>query len=82
MSMMYLALGLRPDISFAISKLSGFLDCYGTVHWQATIRVLRYLKGTRTMSLTLGASAFRHFSCHLIGLERTFPLDSKKSEKL
>jgi hypothetical protein len=56
MSMMYLALGTHPDISFAISKLSGFLDCYGTVHWQAAIRVLRYLKGTREMSLTLGGT--------------------------
>jgi hypothetical protein len=56
MSMMYLALGTRPDIAFAISKLSGFLDCYGTAHWQAAIRVLRYLKGTRNMSLTLGGT--------------------------
>jgi hypothetical protein len=54
MSMMYLVLGTRPDIVFAISKLSGFLNCYGTTHWQAAICVLRYLKGTRTMALTLG----------------------------
>jgi hypothetical protein len=56
MSMMYLVLGTRPDIVFAISKLSGFLDCYGTTHWQAAIRVLQYLKGTRTMALTLGGT--------------------------
>jgi hypothetical protein len=56
MSMMYLVLGTRLDIVFAISKLSGFLDCYGTMHWQAAIRVLRYLKGTRTMALTLGGT--------------------------
>jgi hypothetical protein len=56
MSMMYLALGTRPDIAFAISKLSGFLDCYGTAHWQAAIHVLRYLKGTQSMSLTLGGT--------------------------
>jgi hypothetical protein len=54
MSMMYIALGTRPDISYAITKLAQFLDCYNTSHWQAAIRVLRYLKGTRTMSLTLG----------------------------
>jgi hypothetical protein len=56
MSMMYLALGTHPDIAFAISKLSGFLDCYGTAHWQAAIRVLRYLKGTRSTSLMLGGT--------------------------
>jgi hypothetical protein len=54
MSMMYIALGTRPDISFAISKLSAFLDCYGVSHWQAAIRILQYLKGTRTMCLMLG----------------------------
>ncbi|CAH9100057.1 unnamed protein product [Cuscuta europaea] len=36
----------RPDISFAVSVLSQFLDkpCIG--HWDAAIRVLRYIKKT------------------------------------
>ncbi|CAH9120171.1 unnamed protein product [Cuscuta epithymum] len=36
----------RPDISFAVSVLSQFLDKPCTGHWDAAIRVLRYIKKT------------------------------------
>ena len=45
-SLMYLASATRPDISFAVSKLSRFVSKPGDVHWKALERVLRYLKGT------------------------------------
>jgi hypothetical protein len=45
-SLMYLASATRPDISFAVSKLSRFVSNPGDVHWQALERVLRYLSGT------------------------------------
>jgi hypothetical protein len=32
---MYLASATRPDISFAVSKLSRFVSNPGDVHWQA-----------------------------------------------
>jgi hypothetical protein len=53
-SLMYLAVATRPDISYVVGRLSSFLDCFRLEHWQAAIRVLRYLKGTRTYALTLG----------------------------
>jgi hypothetical protein len=53
---MYIASGTRPDITFAVSKLSHFLDCYREMHWQAAIQVIWYLKGTQEMSLELGGS--------------------------
>ena len=56
-SLMYVAAGSRPDIMFTVSKLSRFLDCYREAHWQAAVRVVRYLKGTRTMGLVLGGSS-------------------------
>jgi len=52
--LMYVAVGTRPDISYAVSKLSGYLDCHRSSHWKAAIRVVRYLKGTRDLQLTLG----------------------------
>jgi hypothetical protein len=55
-SLMYVASGSRPDIMFAVSKLSRFLDCYRETHWQAAIRVVHYLKGTRDLALHLGGS--------------------------
>ncbi|KAK3149829.1 hypothetical protein QOZ80_3AG0223540 [Eleusine coracana subsp. coracana] len=36
----------RPDISFAVSKLSQFTSCPGDDHWHALERVMHYLVGT------------------------------------
>ena len=43
---MYLASAMRPDIAFAMSKLSRFVSNLGDNYWCALERVLRYLKGT------------------------------------
>ena len=53
-SLMYLSVATRPDISYAVSQLSSFLDCYCLEHWEAAVHILRYLKGTRQYALTLG----------------------------
>jgi hypothetical protein len=45
-SLIYLASATKPDISFAISKLSRFVSNPGDDHWKAPERVMRYLKGT------------------------------------
>lgn len=44
--LMYLAVCCRPDISHAVSVLSQFNSSYDREHWQAALRVLKYLKGT------------------------------------
>jgi hypothetical protein len=43
---MYLASATRPDISFAVSKLSRFTSNPGDDHWRALERVMHYLVGT------------------------------------
>lgn len=55
--LLWLAISTRPDIQYAVQQLSQFLDCYTSTHWHAAIRVLRYLKGTRTLRLRLGGDA-------------------------
>jgi hypothetical protein len=55
-SLNYIAVATRPDIAFAVGRLAAFLDCYRPEHWSAGIRVLRYLKGTRSLCLTLGGT--------------------------
>ena len=48
---MYLANATRPDISFAVSKLSRFVSKPGDDHWCALERVMRYLKGTASYGI-------------------------------
>ena len=50
-SLMYLASATRPDISFAVSKLSRFVSNPGDVHWHALEGIMRYLKGTASYGL-------------------------------
>jgi Reverse transcriptase (RNA-dependent DNA polymerase) len=53
-SLNYIAIATCPDIAFAVSHLASFLDCYCPEHWSAAICVLCYLKGSHSLSLTLG----------------------------
>ncbi|KAJ3705686.1 hypothetical protein LUZ61_009391 [Rhynchospora tenuis] len=46
----------RPDITFAVNKVSQFMSAPTDLHWQAVKRVLRYLKGTIHHGLHLQAS--------------------------
>ena len=52
--LIYLSIGTRPDISYAVQQLLQFLDSYTYAHWNAALQVVRYLKGTRDLRLTLG----------------------------
>ena len=53
-SLMYAAVATRPDITFAVSALSQFLENLGEVHWEAIKRVFHYLIGTKNSTLTYG----------------------------
>ncbi|SGY77719.1 BQ5605_C005g03707 [Microbotryum silenes-dioicae] len=45
-SLLYISLGTRPDIAFAVSYLSRFANNPGRRHWVAVKHVLRYLRAT------------------------------------
>jgi hypothetical protein len=50
-SLMYCVTGTRPDLAFVVTFLSRFSNNPSSQHLQAVKRVLRYLKGTRTLKL-------------------------------
>jgi hypothetical protein len=52
--LLYLAISTRPDIAYAVQQLSQYVDSFASPHWNAAIRLVRYLKGTRDLKLTLG----------------------------
>lgn len=53
-SLMYAALGTRPDIAYAVQTVSRFSSKPGIDHWEAVKRIFRYLKGTRELWLAYG----------------------------
>ena len=55
-SLQYLAF-TRPDISYAVNRLSQFMHRPTNDHWQAAKRVLRYLAGTPTHGIIIHASS-------------------------
>jgi hypothetical protein len=55
-SLMYAALGTRPDIAYAVAALSRYNSRPLTVHLTAAKRVLRYLKATKAAKLCYDAA--------------------------
>lgn len=60
----YLSLN-RPDISFAVKKLSQFMHALTITHWTATKRLLRYLKNTLFHGITMRKAANPTLLCFL-----------------
>lgn len=50
-SLMYLAIGTRPDIAYVINTLSQHLKNPKKIHWNNLKRVLKYIKGTQDYGL-------------------------------
>ena len=50
-SVMFLMSCTRPDIAYAVSRLSRYTHCPNASHWIAIRRLLRYLKGTMDWGL-------------------------------
>ena len=52
--LLYLSNATRPDVACAVSDLSRYVCSPKQPHWEAAIRVLRYLKGSRLVGITFG----------------------------
>ena len=50
-SLLYIANKSRPDISYAVSRLSRYTHNPSEIHWTALKRVFRYLRGTLDYAL-------------------------------
>ena len=59
-SLLYIMLGTRVDIAFAVIKLARFASNPSNIHFTAVKRVFKYLKGTKDYGITYykGASRF------------------------
>jgi hypothetical protein len=53
-SLLYLMLGTRPDIAFAVTKMSQFASNPSEEHYQKALYICRYLVGTADYSLIYG----------------------------
>ena len=53
-SLLYVSNCTRPDITYAVNRLSSFNANPTNTHWKAAKRVLRYLKDTKTKNLVYG----------------------------
>lgn len=54
-SLMYLT-ATRPDIMYAVSLISRFMERPKEAHWQAAKRILRYVKGTKRFGILYNVS--------------------------
>src|SRR6202021_608448 len=50
-SLMYAMTQTRPDLAYAVSKLSRYSHNLGKNHWKAIRHVFKYLSGTRTLRI-------------------------------
>jgi hypothetical protein len=53
-ALMYVSLGTRPDITYAVEIVSQFNQNPGQAHWTAVKWIFAYLAGTRDLRLTFG----------------------------
>ena len=54
-SLMYAVIGTRPDITYAITALSQYLQNPGCTHWEQAKQAIQYLKGTCDYELKFSA---------------------------
>jgi hypothetical protein len=61
-SILYAALGTRPDITYATAVLGRYAAQPSTLHWEALKHLLRYLRGTSKYKLTIYDRSLGHDS--------------------
>ena len=62
-ALLYLYTGTRPDIAYAVGRLTRYLSAPNVDHLAAARVVLRYLKGTRFLGICYQADGELHGYC-------------------
>jgi hypothetical protein len=55
-SLMYLMVGTRPDIAFAVSRMAQYVESPTITQWKAVKHIMRYIKHTSNYGLEFGGS--------------------------
>lgn len=63
-SLMYLAIGTRPDISFAVGNVSRYMEKPNNAHVEAVKRVLKYIKRTMNTDILYKKDVNLEFSAY------------------
>jgi hypothetical protein len=76
-AVLYLAMVTRPDVAYAVQALGRHMQACGPEHMVAAKRLLRYLKGTRTLGIKYGADQAQRHEAHLQDLGIDLELGEK-----
>ncbi|UYV77601.1 hypothetical protein LAZ67_15001684 [Cordylochernes scorpioides] len=78
-SLMYLMTGTRPDIAYAVSRVSQFMNNPGPSHWTAVKKIFGYLKSTKNIGICFGGSSCTTTLIGFSDADFAGDLDTRKS---
>ncbi|UYV68375.1 hypothetical protein LAZ67_5004134 [Cordylochernes scorpioides] len=78
-SLMYLMTGTRPDIAYAVSRVSQFMNNPGPSHWTAVKKIFGYLKTTKNIGICFGGSSCTTSLIGFSDADFAGDLDTRKS---
>ncbi|UYV63214.1 hypothetical protein LAZ67_2003462 [Cordylochernes scorpioides] len=78
-SLMYLMTGTRPDIAYAVSRVSQFMNNPGPSHWTAVKKIFVYLKATKNIGICFGGSSCTTYLIGFSDADFAGDLDTRKS---
>ncbi|MBW0464974.1 hypothetical protein O181_004689 [Austropuccinia psidii MF-1] len=76
-SLNYISFNTRPDITFAVSHLSQFLEEPGLQHWNACLQVFCYLYHSKNVCLTFKNHGFLHIKTYADADWGNSPIDRR-----
>jgi hypothetical protein len=62
-SLMYLMVGTRPDIAFAVTRMAQYVESPTVLQWKAVKHIMRYITHTSDYGLEFGGSGNVDFKC-------------------